>query len=469
MNKRSALSTVSRPALAVCILMLAGLVATALSTADLSGRNNTGLTYTITQSVKQSQAVAVKKAFAAALPDLAGTWGSNIGLTYTITQSGTQYTWTDNNGATGTISLAASGLTTDWTDAGGAHSATGVIAESDAAGRPMKIAWSNGVVFLRQAEQVALSQGVRDKRVFTTIQATKEALVKSPGVAALPDLAGIWGSNIGLTYSITQSGAQCTWTDNNGAMGIITPAASGLTTNWTDGGGPHSSSGVITESDATGRPATISWSNGVVFQRPSGMGAALTPIQLPAPQTQSLQILTPPPPTVSGLLQSQLAAYGGAFKAFLKIKTIQGDSSDPQHRNEIELTTFGWGGRNAIDVTSPGLGSSGRVEIQPFTFTMPVNSASPYLFLACARGEHIPGAILTVQNSAGREYLILELDDVAVTSYKTAADTSQDVAPIDEVAIGFGRIKMTFIKFKIDGSMEGQFRIGWDLTRNTIF
>ena len=89
MNKRSALSTVSRPALAVCILMLAGLVATALSTADLSGRNNTGLTYTITQSVKQSQAVAVKKAFTAVLPDLAGTWGSNIGLTYTITQSGT--------------------------------------------------------------------------------------------------------------------------------------------------------------------------------------------------------------------------------------------------------------------------------------------------------------------------------------------------------------------------------------------
>lgn len=361
MNKRSALSTVSRPALAVCILMLAGLVATALSTADLSGRNNTGLTYTITQSVKQSQAVAVKKAFTAVLPDLAGTWGSNIGLTYTITQSGTQYTWTDNNGATGTITLAASGLTTNWTDGGGPHSATGVITESDAAGRPMKIAWSNGVV----------------------------------------------------------------------------------------------------------------------FQRASVREAALTPIQLPAPLSSQIPPPPPPPPpppaptasglTPSGLYQLQVGASGGAFKAFLKIKTIQGDSSDPQHRNEIELTTFGWGGRNAIDMTSPGLGSSGRVEIQPFTFTMPVNSASPYLFLACARGEHIPEAILTVQNSAGREYLILELDDVAVTSYKTAADTSQDVAPIDEVAIGFGRIKMTFIKFKIDGSMEGQFRIGWDLTRNTIF
>ena len=58
---------------------------------------------------------------------------------------------------------------------------------------------------------------------------------------------------------------------------------------------------------------------------------------------------------------------------------------------------------------------------------------------------------------------------MAVTSYKTAVDTSQDVVPIDEVAMGFVRIEMSFIKFKIDGSMEGQFRIGWDLTHNTIF
>ena len=163
MNKRSALPTVLRPALAVCFFMLAGLVAPAKSTADLFGRlsNNTGLTYTITPSETQEQRVAVKRTFTAPLPDLAGTWGSNIGLTYTITQSRTQCIWTDNNGVTGAITLAASGLTTNWTDAGGPHSATGVIMESDATGRPKTISWNNGVVFQRasvaEAEHVALT------------------------------------------------------------------------------------------------------------------------------------------------------------------------------------------------------------------------------------------------------------------------------------------------------------------------
>jgi len=464
MNKRSALSTVSRSALAVCVLMLAGLVATAQSTADLSGRwsNNTGLTYTITQSVAQSKGVAAKKVFAAALPDLAGTWGSNIGLTYTITQSGTQCTWTDNNGATGTITLAASGLTTNWADGGGPHSATGVITESDATGRPTKIAWSNGVVFLRQPEQLAPSQVAGETGVATMIAATKGVAVKKARAAALPDLVGTWDSNIGLTYTITQSGTQCTWTDNNGVTGAITLAASGLTTNWTDAGGPQSATGVVTESDAKGRPRTIGWSNGVVFQRASVAEAAFTPIQLPSPQG-------PPANSTSPMLLSvsQVAASGGAFQAFLMIPTIQGDSLDPKHTSEIELKTFGWGETNASEMTSTGVRFPGQVEMQPFTFTMPVNSASPKLFLACASGEHFhEEVVLTVRNSAGREYLILKLQDVVVTSYKTAVDTSQDVVPIDEVTMRFLRIEMSFIPSGPGGSAGAPIRAGWDLLHN---
>jgi hypothetical protein len=125
-----------------------------------------------------------------------------------------------------------------------------------------------------------------------TITAPTGAAVKRARAATRPDLAGTWGSNIGLTYTITPSGTQCTWTDNNGVTGIITLAASGLTTNWTDAGGPHSATGVITESDATGRPRTIGWSNGVVFQRASVTEAALTPIQLPAPQGPPASLAT---------------------------------------------------------------------------------------------------------------------------------------------------------------------------------
>ena len=81
--------------------------------------------------------------------NLAGTWTSNIGLTYTITQKDSQFVWVDNAGGTGTITMAGQGLTAQWTDAGGPHTATGSVTQTDAAGAPARIGWSNGVTFLR--------------------------------------------------------------------------------------------------------------------------------------------------------------------------------------------------------------------------------------------------------------------------------------------------------------------------------
>jgi type VI secretion system secreted protein Hcp len=156
----------------------------------------------------------------------------------------------------------------------------------------------------------------------------------------------------------------------------------------------------------------------------------------------------------------------GNFRAFLRIDGIRGDSMDAQHMDEIELATFSWGEWGAAVMSNTGFRLSGPVEMQPFAFTMPVSSASPKLFLACASGEIIPEAVLTVRDPAGREYLVLRLVDVLVTSYKTAADTTQDVLPIDEVALRFNKIEMAFRPLKPDGTLAEPIKAGWDLAQN---
>lgn len=84
--------------------------------------------------------------------DISGQWDSNVGLKYQVTQNGAQFKWVDTNKIKGAGTINGKNLTTTWKDLLGSHTATGVL-EFDAAGKPIKIVWSNGVIFLRTSVQ----------------------------------------------------------------------------------------------------------------------------------------------------------------------------------------------------------------------------------------------------------------------------------------------------------------------------
>lgn len=202
-------------------------------------------------------------------PDLAGMWNSNIGLTYTIVQSGTQITWTASDGVQGAVTVGPTGLSSSWSDATGPHTATGQIVEKDGAGRPSRIAWSNGVVFFRLAPPAPTGPPA-------------EVPAQPQG---LPNLAGTWGSNIGLTYTISQSGTVASWKASDGIEGRVSFAPTGLVSNWTDVAGPDMATGTIADRDAEGNPTRIVWSNGVIFSR-TGTPA----VAMPAPTTGAVLV-----------------------------------------------------------------------------------------------------------------------------------------------------------------------------------
>lgn len=262
-------------------------------------------------------------------PDLAGTWQSSIGLTYTIRQSGTQCTW-QNQGVTGTITFTPTGLTTTWSDAGGVHSAIGTISERDAAGRPTRINWNNGVVFMRSSA----SAGPAAPTAPTTSQGGLAGLITgvvaaAQGVAAAnaaADLEGAWSSNIGENYAIKRTGNDILWRARSGTQGRITSTPSGLTTTWRDAAGEHSATGTVTERDPSGRPSRIVWSHGVVFERQAGGTAAGPSALVVVPgMTAQLPSPAPPPPTASSPAQAGLTTVTGMMVATLPTyQTVMG-------------------------------------------------------------------------------------------------------------------------------------------------
>ena len=132
-----------------------------------------------------------------------------------------------------------------------------------------------------------------------------------------------------------------------------------------------------------------------------------------------------------------LASHAAAFDYYLEIDGIKGESSAKGHEGAINVESFSWG------VSNPAVGSAGagKATFKEFTVTKKTDTSSPKLMVACASGQHIKSAVLTVLKPNGRgglNYLVITLEDVLVTSYQTGGngDTVADV-------VGFSFYKLT--------------------------
>ncbi len=220
MNRRSAPSTSSGLALAVCSLMLAGLVS--------------------------SDQPA---------PGLSGQWNSNIGAVYEIQQSGNQFTWSApglNESGTGTVSGSNVNLN------GPGWTVKGTITETDSSGNPTKIVGENGVVLYR-------ASGMPQAQPAPAPPAVPQS---NPQKSAISDVSGKWKNNLGVVYEIKQDEEQFVWKALHGletGAGKVTGTTVSAT--WTGALGSGSAKGQLLFDGSTGKVAAIKWDNGATFSR----------------------------------------------------------------------------------------------------------------------------------------------------------------------------------------------------------
>jgi len=124
---------------------------------------------------------------------------------------------------------------------------------------------------------------------------------------------------------------------------------------------------------------------------------------------------------------------------FLKIEGIEGESLDSKHKGEIQVESWSFSERQDGSFAEGAGGGAGKVRMQDFHFTMKVNKASPKLFLACAQGEHLKKATLTVRKAGKdqQEFLKVTLTGVLVSSYQSSGGDDDDIIPVDKVALTF--------------------------------
>lgn len=130
-----------------------------------------------------------------------------------------------------------------------------------------------------------------------------------------------------------------------------------------------------------------------------------------------------------------------AMNAYMKIESI-GTNNTPA---TIDILSFQWGVGRASDNSTGGGGGAGKVSLHDITITKTTDSASPPLLIACANGQHLGNAEISillpaVQDSGGQEYLKYEFTDVLVSEFQAGGNFGGSPLPVETLKFEFGHV-----------------------------
>jgi type VI secretion system secreted protein Hcp len=159
-----------------------------------------------------------------------------------------------------------------------------------------------------------------------------------------------------------------------------------------------------------------------------------------------------------------------ASNIFLKIDGIDGESTDDRHPREIELLSYSFGVSNSGSFPSGGGGGAGKASFQDFHFVSRTQKSSPRLFLACASGQHIKFATMTMRKAGNRtpDFYKVILSDVLVTSFQQGASADGvESVPTEQISLNFAKIEIDYTVQDAKGALGETVQAIWDLAENS--
>ena len=156
-----------------------------------------------------------------------------------------------------------------------------------------------------------------------------------------------------------------------------------------------------------------------------------------------------------------------ASDIFAKIGDIKGESPDDKHKGEIEVLSWSWGVTQSGTMAYGGGGGEGKASFNDFNFTHHIDKASPVLMKACATGEHIKDATITVRKAGKgqQEFLIIKMVDIIITGVAPSG-AGEGAATAEHVALQFAKVDLEYKPQKADGSLDAGVHFKYDIKGN---
>lgn len=159
-----------------------------------------------------------------------------------------------------------------------------------------------------------------------------------------------------------------------------------------------------------------------------------------------------------------------ASTMFLKIDGVKGESTDANHKDEIELLSYSHGvsqPTSAVASTAGG-GTGGRCNHTDLSVSKMMDSATPILNQLCCTGKHIDSITMTLRRADGDKsipYMVYKLTDIVISSVSVGG--SSDSVPIETLTFNYAKIEWEYTKqARAKGGESGKTNGSWNLAKN---
>jgi len=147
-----------------------------------------------------------------------------------------------------------------------------------------------------------------------------------------------------------------------------------------------------------------------------------------------------------------IARAGGDM--FLKLQGVTGETSDTDHKGEIDVVSWSWGMNGGQIGPSATSKASHAASIQELTIVKQVDKASATLMLYLYSHKVFPKGALAVRK-AGKEaleYLKIEMEQVRISSLQIESAGSNLV---EKLTLGFSKVEVTYTPQDTTGARGG--------------
>jgi type VI secretion system secreted protein Hcp len=158
-----------------------------------------------------------------------------------------------------------------------------------------------------------------------------------------------------------------------------------------------------------------------------------------------------------------------AVDFFLKLDGINGEATDQNHKNEIQILSWSWGAAQMSTVGGGGGSSAGKASLADLHIVKNYDAASVPLFKTLLAGSHVGNGVLTANKSGsadgGKPFLKVTLTELFVTSVQSSGSSE---VPTESVSFSYATVKVEYSKQSEQGVLTAAGSVSYDVKQNKI-